>query len=116
MSIDGGNPQKLERGYIPSSWASDGASWASDETSYLAFEYKTLLSQLKDGGYSGELQRVYLDGVTTPILTLERPVQVQVPPDARPLSMSPDGETILFQQRDVGTLCWRLDVSHLVGQ
>jgi RNA polymerase sigma-70 factor (ECF subfamily) len=116
VSIDGGNPQKLERGYIPSSWASDGASWASDETSYLAFEYKTLLSQLKDGGYSGELQRVYLDGVTTPILTLERPVQVQVPPDARPLSMSPDGETILFQQRDVGTLCWRLDVSHLVGQ
>ena len=46
----------------------------------------------------------------------ERPVQVQVPTNARPLSMSPDGETILFQQIESGTQCWKIDVSHLVGQ
>jgi Tol biopolymer transport system component len=124
VSIDGGNPQKLERGYIPSSWASDGKS-------YLAF------------GHRGELQRVspisrydqfrmsspfspltsqkdrasqIPPSKVSPIFTSERPVQVQVPPDARPLSMSPDGETILFRQIDSGTQCWSIDVSHLVGQ
>ncbi len=124
VSIDGGNPQKLERGYIPSSWASDGKS-------YLAF------------GHHGELQRVspisrydqfrmsspfspltsqkdrasqIPSSKVSPIFTSERPVQVQVPPDARPLSMSPDGETILFRQIDSGTQCWSIDVSHLVGQ
>ena len=124
VSIDGGNPQKLERGYIPSSWASDGKS-------YLAF------------GHRGELQRVSPisrfdqfrmsspfssstsqkdrvsrtpDSKVSPIFTSERPVQVQGPTDARPLSMSPDGETILFRQINSGTLCWSIDVSHLVGQ
>ena len=124
VSIDGGNPQKLERGYIPSSWASDGKS-------YLAF------------GHRGELQRVspisrydqfrmsspfspltsqkdrasqIPPSKVSPIFTSERPVQVQVPPDARPLSMSPDGETILFRQIESGTQCWKIDVSHLVGQ
>ena len=124
VSIDGGKPQKLQRGYIPSSWASDGKS-------YLAF------------GHRGELQRVSPisrfdqfrmsspfspltsqkdrrsrtpDSKTSPIFISGQPVQVQVPTDARPLSMSPDGETILFRQINSGTLCWSIDVSHLVGQ
>ena len=45
-SIDEGGPRKLKRGYIPSSWSSDGQS-------YLAF------------GDHGELVRVFLDGTTS---------------------------------------------------
>ena len=90
-SINGGEAKKLQRGYIPSSWSSDGMS-------YLAF------------GRNGELQRVSLDGTTV------KELPVRVPTDARPLSMSPDGDTILFRQIDSGTQCWSIDVSHLVGQ
>ena len=90
-SIDGGGPTKLKRGYIPSSWSSDGQS-------YLAF------------GDRGELVRVFLDGTTS----LEQPIPV--PTDARPLSMSPDGETILYQQIDAGTQCWMIDTGHLVSR
>ena len=124
VSIEGGHPQKLQRGYIPLSWASDGAS-------YLAF------------GHRGELQRIspisrydqfrmsspfspltsQTDRASRPpdskissILASERPVQIQASTNARPLSMSPDGETILFRQIDSGTLCWKIDVSHLVSQ
>ena len=97
-SIDGGEAKKLQRGYIPSSWSSDGMY-------YLAF------------GRKGELQRVSLDGTSSsPIFASERAVVLHVPPTARPLSMSPDGETILYQQIDSGTLGWSIDVSHLVGQ
>ena len=81
--VDGGGPRKLKRGYIPSSWSSDGLS-------YLAF------------GYRGELVRVFLDGTTT----LELPISVAT--DAHPLSMSPDGETILYQRIDSGTQVGRL--------
>ena len=97
VSTNGGAPKKLQKGYIPSSWGSDGAS-------YLAF------------GPNGKLERVSLDGATSPILASERPVQVQFSTNARALSTSPDGETILFQQIESGTQCWRIDVSHLVGQ
>ncbi len=90
-SIEGGGPQKLKRGYISSSWASDGKS-------YLAF------------GDRGELLRVFLDGTSS----LELPIPV--PTDVRPLSMSPDGETILYQQIDAGTQCWMIDASHFVNQ
>ena len=90
-SVGEGGPRKLKRGYIPSSWASDGQS-------YLAF------------GDLGELLRVYLDGTTS----LELPIPV--PTDARPLSMSPDGETILYQQIDAGTQCWMVDASHFASQ
>ena len=90
-SIDGGNPTKLKRGYIPSSWSSDGQS-------YFAF------------GDRGELLRVFLDGTTS----LELPIPVSM--DARPLSMSPDGETILYQRIDSGTQCWKIDVSHLASR
>ena len=80
VSIDGGEPKKLRRSYIPSSWSSDGRS-------YLAF------------GPHGGLQRVSLDGETSPIFTSsERRVPVRVPKSVYPISMSPDGETILFQQ------------------
>ena len=72
-SIDGGEPKKLQRNYIPSSWSSDG-------TSYLAF------------GPHGELQRVYLNE------TASSELPARVPPDARPISMSPNGETILYRQ------------------
>ena len=44
-SINSGEAKKLQRGYIPSSWSSDGMS-------YLAI------------GRNGELQRVSLDGTT----------------------------------------------------
>ena len=91
VSIDGGEPKKLQRNYIPSSWSEDG-------TSYLAI------------GRNGELQRVSLDGTTID----EFPFRV--PTDARPLSMSPDGETILYQQIASGVQCWSIDVSHLVNQ
>ena len=90
-SINGGGPTKLKRGYIPSSWSSDGQS-------YLAF------------GDHGELVRVFLDGTTS----LEQPIPV--PTDARPLSMSPDGETVLYQQIDAGTQCWMIDTSHFVSR
>lgn len=90
-SINGGEAKKLQRGYIPSSWSSDG-------TSYLAFRTQ------------GQLQRVFLDGTTID----EFPFRV--PTDARPLSMSPDGETILYRQITSGTQCWSIDVSHLVNQ
>ena len=98
-SINGGEAKKLQRGYIPSSWSSDGMS-------YLAF------------GRNGELQRVSLDGTSSPspIFASERTVALHVPATARPLSMSPDGDTILYQQIDSGTQCWSIDVSHLVGQ
>ena len=90
-SIDGGEPKKLQRNYIPSSWSSDG-------TSYLAF------------GPHGELQRVYLNE------TASSELPARVPPDARPISMSPNGETILYRQITSGTQCWSIDVSHLVNQ
>ncbi len=91
MSIDGGKPKPMRRNYIPSSWSSDGRS-------YLAI------------GRNGELQRVTLDGTTIDELPF------RVPADARPLSMSPDGETILYRLIDSGTQCWSIDVSHLVSQ
>ena len=91
MSIDGGEPKPMRRNYIPSSWSSDGMS-------YLAI------------GRNGELQRVSLDGTTIDELPF------RVPADARPLSMSPDGETILYRQVSSGTQCWSIDVSHLVNQ
>ena len=90
-STDHRKARKLERGYVPSSWSSDGQS-------YLAF------------GDHGELRQISLDGTTFPGLS------VRIPRDARPLSMSPDGETILFRQIDSGTQCWKIDVSHLVSQ
>ena len=90
-SIDGGEAKMLQRGYIPSSWSSDG-------TSYLAF------------GRNGELQRISLDGKTIDELP------IRVPANARPISMSPDGETILYRQITSGTQCWSIDVSHLVSQ
>ena len=90
-SVGEGGPSKLKRGYIPSSWSSDGQS-------YLAF------------GDRGELVRVFLDGTTS----LELPIPV--PADARPLSMSPDGETILYQRIDSGTQCWMIDASQLASQ
>ncbi len=98
-SIDGGEAKKLQRGYIASSWSADG-------TSYLAF------------GRNRELQRVFLDGTPSPspIFASERTVALHVPATAHPLSMSPDGDTILYQQIDSGTQCWSIDVSHLVGQ
>ena len=91
VSINGDEPKKLHRGYIPSSWSSDGMS-------YLAI------------GRNGELQRVSHNGTTIEELP------VRVPRDARPLSMSPDGETILFRQIDSSSQCWRIDVSHLYSQ
>ena len=90
-SIDKGKARKLERGYIPSSWSSDGQS-------YLAFDDR------------GELRRVSLDGKTPSKLT------IRVPSHARPLSMSPNGETILYQQTSSETQCWRIDTSHLVSR
>ena len=90
-SVGEAGPRKLKRGYIPSSWSSDGQS-------YLAF------------GDLGELLRVYLDGTTS----LELPIPV--PADARPLSMSPDGETILYQRIDSGTQCWMVDASQFASQ
>ena len=90
-SIDKGKARKLERGYIPSSWSPDGQS-------YLAFDDR------------GELRRVSLDGKTSSKLT------IRVPRDARPLSMSPDGETILYQETSSETQCWRIDTSHLVSR
>ena len=90
-SVDGGGPRKLKRGYIPSSWSSDGQS-------YFAF------------GYSGELVRVFLDGTTT----LELPSSVAT--DAHPISMSPDGKTILYKQNDSGTKCWMINASRLVSR
>ena len=90
-SIEGGGPRKLRRGFIPSSWSPDGQS-------YLAFDDR------------GELRRVSLDGKTSSKLT------IRVPRDARPLSMSPDGETILYQETSSETQCWKIDTSHLVSR
>ena len=90
-SVGEAGPRKLKRGYIPSSWSSDGQS-------YLAF------------GDLGELLRVYLDGTTS----IELPIPV--PADARPLSMSPDGKTILYQRIDSGTQCWMVDASQFASQ
>ena len=91
VSIDGDEPKKLHSSYIPS-------SWSSDRTSYLAF------------GRNGELLRVSLDGATV------NELPVRVSRDARPLSMSPDGDTILFRQIDSSSQCWSIDVSHLDSQ
>ena len=91
VPIAGGEPTKLARNYIPSSWSSDGMS-------YLAIER------------NGEFRRVSLDGTTIDELPF------RVPADARPLSMSPDGETILYRQITSGTQCWSIDVSHLVSR
>ena len=96
-SIDGGEAKKLQRGYIPSSWSWDGKS-------YLAF------------GRGGELLGISLDGTSSPIFASEHSVALQVPATARPLSMSPDRETILYRQIDSGTLGWSIDVSHLNSQ
>ncbi len=90
ISIDSGKPTKLHRNHIPSSWSSDG-------TSYLAF------------GPHGELQRISLDGA---ILS---EFSVRAPTNAQPLSMSPDGETILIRHVDSEKSCWGIDVSHLDG-
>ena len=90
-SIDEGKARRLERGYIPLSWSSDGQS-------YLAFNDR------------GELRRVSLDGKTSTKLA------VRVPNDARPLSRSPDGETILYQQTNGETQCWRIDTSHFASR
>ena len=81
----------MRRNNIPSSWSSDG-------TFYLAF------------GRNGELLRVSLDGATL------KELPFRVPADARPLSMSPDGETILYRKISSGTQCWSIDVRHLVNQ
>ena len=90
-SINGGQPKKLHRNYIPSSWSSDG-------TTYLAV------------GPHGKLQRVSSNGAISSELS------ARVPTNSRPLSMSPDGETILLRQVDSVKSCWRIDVSHLVNQ
>ncbi len=90
-SVEGGEPIPLQRKYVPGSWSSDGQS-------YLAF------------GWSGELRRVSLDGTT------HSELPVRVPKNAHPLSMSPDGETILYRRTASGTQCWKIDVSHLVSQ
>ena len=91
ISIDGGQPKKLHRNYIPSSWSSDG-------TTYLAV------------GPHGKLQRVSSNGAISSELS------ARVPTNSRPLSMSPDGETILLRQVDSVKSCWGIDVSHLVNQ
>ena len=86
-SIGGEEPIRLQRGYIPGSWSSDGQS-------YVAFDR------------SGELRRISLDGSTHSTL----PVRVRK--DARPLSMSPDGETILYRHVASETQCW-LSLIHI---
>ena len=90
VSIDGGKPTKLHRNHVPSSWSSDG-------TSYLAF------------GAHGKLQRISLDG------TILSELSVRAPMHAQPLSISPDGETILMWHVDSEKSCWGIDVSHLDG-
>ena len=90
-SIDGGQPKKLHRNYVPSSWSSDG-------TTYLAV------------GPHGKLQRVSSNGAISSELS------ARVPTNSRPLSMSPDGETILLRQVDSVKSCWSIDVSHLASQ
>ena len=96
-SIDGGEAKKLQRGYISSSWSWDGKS-------YLAF------------GRRGELLGISLDGASSPMFASERAAMLNVPTTARPLSMSPDRETILYRQITSGTLGWSIDVSHLASQ
>ena len=91
VAIDGGEPKELQRNFVRSSWSENG-------TSYLAI------------GRNGELQRISLDGETIDELP------IRVPMDARPLSISPDGETILYRQISSGTQCWSIDVGHLVSQ
>ncbi|MDE0187158.1 MAG: sigma-70 family RNA polymerase sigma factor [Candidatus Poribacteria bacterium] len=91
ISINGGQPKKLHRNYIPSSWSSDGAT-------YHAF------------GPHGKLQRVSSNGAIPSELSARAPM------NARPLSMSPDGETILLRQVDSVKSCWSIDVSHLDSQ
>ena len=86
-SIGGGEPIRLQRGYIPGSWSSDGQS-------YLAFDR------------SGELRRLSFDGTT------HSKLPVRVPKAPRPLSMSPDGETILYRHVASETQCWSIDTSH----
>ena len=90
VSIDGGKPTKLHRNHIPSSWSSDG-------TSYLAL------------APHGELLRISLDG------TILSELSVRAPMHAQPLSISPDGETILIWHVDSEKSCWGIDVSHLDG-
>ena len=96
-SIDGGEAKKLHRGYIPSSWSWDGKS-------YLAF------------GRRGELLGISPDGTSSPMFASEYAAMLNVPATARPLSMSPDRETILYRQITSGTLGWSIDVSHLASQ
>ena len=88
--IDGGKPTKLHRNLIPSSWSSDGSS-------YLAL------------APHGELLRISLDG------TIMSELSVRAPMHAQPLSISPDGETILIWHVDSEKSCWGIDVSHLDG-
>ena len=90
VSIDGGKPTKLHRNHIPSSWSSDG-------TSYLAL------------APHGELLRISLDGAILSELSVRAPMHAQ------PLSISPDGETILIWHVDSEKSCWGIDVSHLDG-
>ena len=96
-SIDGGDAKKLQRGYIPSSWSWDGKT-------YLAF------------GQRGELLGKSLDGTSSPMFASQRAAMLNVPATARPLSMSPDRETILYSQITSGTLGWSIDVRHLASQ
>ena len=96
-SIDGGEAKKLQKGYIPSSWSWDGKS-------YLAF------------GRRGELLGISLDGMSSPMFASQRTAMLNVPATARPLSISPDRETILFREITSGTLGWSIDVSHLASQ
>ena len=90
ISTNDAKPKKLHRNYIPSSWSSDG-------TTYHAF------------GPHGKLQRVSSNGAKSSELSARAPM------NAQPLSMSPDGETILLRQVDSVKSCWSIDVSHLVS-
>ena len=90
-SIDGDKPIKLRKNYVRSSWSSDGKS-------YLTYVH------------SGKFQRVSLNGTITAELSFS------IPPNANPIYMAPNGETILFSQGDSNRQCWSIDVSHLVSQ
>ena len=90
-SIDGDKPIKLRENYVRSSWSSDGKS-------YLTYVH------------SGKFQRVSLNG------TISAEFSFSIPPNANPIYMAPNGETILFSQGDSNRQCWSIDVSHLASQ
>ena len=90
-TIDGGKPTKLRKNYVRSSWSPDGKT-------YLAYAYR------------GKFQRVSLDD------SIWTEFSFSIPPNANPIYMAPNGETILFSQDDPYHQCWKIDVSHLDSQ